>query len=66
MDHSKKPEKENPKKAANLLSQLFLTWTIPVMWKGAKSGLTQDDLTKCLERDQSEPLGDQLEEWVFY
>lgn len=62
MDHSKKPEKENPKKKSNPLSQLFFTWTIPLLCKGAKKGLNQDDLTKCMEKDRSEELGDRLEE----
>lgn len=62
MDHSKKPESENPKARANPLSQLFFTWTIPLLCKGSKKGLNQEDVTKCLEKDRSEHLGDRLEE----
>lgn len=62
MDHSKKPETENPKERSNPLSQLFFIWAIPLLRKGAKKGLNQEDVTKCLEKDRSEQLGDKLEE----
>lgn len=61
MDFSKKPEHENPRKSANLISRLFLLWTAPLLWKGMKNGLTTEDLTKCLQRDKSNALGDNLE-----
>lgn len=62
MDHSKKPETVNPRAKSNPFSQLFFTWTIPLLSKGAKKGLNQEDLTKCLDKDRSEQLGDRLEE----
>lgn len=61
MDFSKKPERENPRKKANLISQLFFVWIIPLLWKGMKNGLTKKDLTKCLKKDRSDTLGDDLE-----
>lgn len=62
MDSSRKPEKSNPRNNANILSQLTFIWSIPLMYKGSKSGLHTDDLTKCLNQDRSEDLGDRLEE----
>lgn len=31
MDYSKKPERKNPRKGANGLSQLFFAWVMPTM-----------------------------------
>lgn len=61
MDFSKKPERENPRKGANLISRLFFLWITPMLWKGMKNGLTTKDLTKCLQKDRSDTLGDDLE-----
>lgn len=61
MDFSKKPGRENPRKGANFLSQLFIFWTVPLVWRGMKNGLTTKDLTKCLQEDRSDSLGDDLE-----
>nr|XP_013101686.1 unnamed protein product [Stomoxys calcitrans]XP_013101693.1 unnamed protein product [Stomoxys calcitrans]XP_013101700.1 unnamed protein product [Stomoxys calcitrans] len=61
MDSTKKPQKENPRRLANLLSQLIFGWSIPLLYKGCRQGLTNEDLTKCLSEDCSEELGDQLE-----
>lgn len=70
MDFSKKPERENPRKGANPLSQLFFFWIVPVFWKGTRKGLNTDDLTHCLRIDESEVLGDELERYervfLFY
>lgn len=63
MDFSKKPERENPRKGANPLSQLFFLWIVPVFWKGTRKGLNTDDLTHCLRKDESEVLGDELERY---
>lgn len=65
MDSSKKPERENPRKGANPISQLFILWIAPLFWKGMKNGLTTDDLTKCLKKDRSDMLGDDLERYVY-
>lgn len=61
MDYSKKPEKKNPKKGANFISQLLFLWFIPILWKGKNKGLNTDDVTVCLKQDQSKDLGDKLE-----
>lgn len=61
MDHSKKPQKEHPNKNANILSQLFFGWIMPILYKGSRFGLTTEDLTKSLECDDSEDLGNRLE-----
>lgn len=64
MDSSKKPEKENPRTGASIFSQLFFTWTIPVLFQASRRGLSQEDLTECLKKDHSDKLGDKLEqEW---
>jgi ATP-binding cassette, subfamily C (CFTR/MRP), member 4 len=61
MDSSKKPEQPNPRQNANPLSQLLFGWIIPLLFKGTRKGLHTDDLTKNLEKDNSELLGDKLE-----
>lgn len=61
MDNSKKPEKENPKKGANPLSKLIFCWILPLLCYGTRRGLNTDNLTKCLEKDESEMLGNKLE-----
>lgn len=65
MENSKKPDKKNPRNGANIISQLFFLWFIPILWKGAKSGLNANDLTMCLEKDLSQDLGDKLERYVI-
>ncbi|XP_001843089.2 probable multidrug resistance-associated protein lethal(2)03659 [Culex quinquefasciatus] len=62
MDHSRKPDKKNPRKGAFVLSQLLFGWLLPVFFKGCRRGLDKDDLTKCLKKDKSEDLGDRLEQ----
>lgn len=61
MDFGKKPKHENPRNGANPISRLFCLWITPLLWKGMKNGLTSDDLCKCLQKDKSEVLGDDLE-----
>ncbi|XP_037896202.1 multidrug resistance-associated protein 4 [Glossina fuscipes] len=61
MDSSEKPKKENPRQFAHILSQLTFGWSIPLLYRGSRQGLTADDLTKCLPEDLSQDLGDKLE-----
>ena len=62
MDNTKKPEGENPGSRANPLSRLFILWIVPLLFRGHKdSGLTADDLCKCIDEDVSEDLGDKLQ-----
>lgn len=63
MDFSRKPERKNPRSGANPLSVLFFLWMAPVFWRGSRKGLNTDDLTKCLKKDDSEVLGDELERY---
>ncbi|XP_017848989.2 multidrug resistance-associated protein 4 [Drosophila busckii] len=64
MDSSAKPERKNPRARANLLSQLLFAWSLPLLYKGSRHGLTTEDLTECIADDHSEELGDRLEdEW---
>lgn len=61
MDFTKKPQQESLDKDANPISRLFLLWMAPFVWKGMKNGLATNDLTKCMTKDRSDVLGDELE-----
>lgn len=61
MDFSEKPIRENPRTKANLLSQLLFAWIFPLFWEGARHGLNKNDLRKCLLKDKSKLLGDELQ-----
>lgn len=52
---------EHPKKSANFLSQLLFLWIVPTLYKGSRNGLDKEAITKCLDEDRSEILGDKLE-----
>lgn len=60
------PTKPNPRQNANILSQLIFAWIIPLLYKGSKQGLKEDDLPKCLSDDESKLLGDKLERYLKY
>lgn len=62
MDFSQKPQQENPRKGVNPISQLLFIWIAPIFWKGATKGLNREDLRKCLKKDISKSLGDELEQ----
>lgn len=55
------PKQVNPRQKANIFSQLLFAWIIPLLYKGSREGLKEDDLPKCLEDDDSKQLGDNLE-----
>lgn len=61
MDSSKKPDLENPRKNANILSRILLVWIFPTLFKGSRQGLNTEDLTQCLISDNSELLGNILD-----
>lgn len=61
MDYSEKPSNKNPRSSRNPLSQFLLLWIVPFLFRGTTKGLNADDLTKCMKKDHSETLGDQLE-----
>lgn len=65
MDFSKKPEKENPRSGANIISQLLFLWVIPVLRNG-RNGIKTDELTQHLVKDNSNALGDQLERYYLF
>ena len=48
MDSSRKPEKTNPRRYANVVSHLLFVWAMPLLYRGSKYGLHTEDLTKCL------------------
>lgn len=61
MDSSRKPELRNPRQGVAAWSQLLFGWVVPVLWHGCRNGISTDQLTQCMPRDDSAMLGDQLE-----
>lgn len=62
MDTSRRKLPENPREKAGLLSILLFYWTIPLFKKGYGKILQLDDIFKPLKSDQSELLGNRLDE----
>jgi len=55
----------NPFSKANPISKAFYLWVWPLLLKGRKKNLQQEDLFRVLEEDESTSLGDKLEkEWL--
>ncbi|KAH8359394.1 hypothetical protein KR093_006509 [Drosophila rubida] len=55
---------ENPRERSNPISELMLCFVFPVLLKGRKKTLEQQDLYKPLKEHKSESLGDRLcAEW---
>ena len=52
----------NPRKEGSILSILFYLWVNPLLSKGYKKELEQNDLYQVLDEDCSNFLGDKLEE----
>ncbi|XP_060647055.1 ATP-binding cassette sub-family C member 4-like [Drosophila nasuta] len=64
MDSSQKPHRKNPCEQASFLSYFIFGWAVPFLYHGSRHGLTTDDITLCQKADQSEQLGNRLEqEW---
>lgn len=61
MESTRRKMLPNPRESANILSQLFLTWTIPLFVKGYKKELEMEDVYQPLNEDRSDSLGDRLE-----
>ncbi|KAK2463720.1 hypothetical protein APHAL10511_004471 [Amanita phalloides] len=59
---SGKVQVENPLLTANLYSKLSFSWLTPLMQKGVAQFLTEDDLPPLKPSDESERLGQHLEE----
>lgn len=52
----------NPHESANWFSKIFFTWTVPFFKKGYHKVLQLDDIFQPKACDQSESLGDRLEQ----
>lgn len=67
MESSQQKFPPNPRDGTNFLSRIFFTWTIPLFAKGYKKVLQMEDMYRPLKCDNSDLLGDRLEEYVeFY
>lgn len=53
--------KESPLAYANIYSRWFFAWITPLMKKGVKKFITEDDLDELLQSDTSAELGRKLE-----
>lgn len=62
MESIQRKQPLNPCDNANILSKIFLTWTLPFFKKGYKKVLQIDDIFQPLINDRSDTLGDRLEE----
>lgn len=63
MDTGKRHFEPNPRESANILSQLFYWWTIPLFKKGYAKELNVEDVFQPLDTDRSNALGDRLERY---
>lgn len=50
MDYTEKPVKKNPRKGANLLSQLLFFWLVPVMFRVSYSSSSRSLFVCCSSR----------------
>jgi hypothetical protein len=63
MESGKTPAR-HPQDEANFVSRLFLWWITPLLWKGWRHPLQQDDLHPVRDEDQSCKLTEHLgEKW---
>lgn len=62
MDTTKKHTNPNPRATANPISILVFWWIKGLFWKGSGTDLDVEDLYNILPSDESEKLGDELEE----
>ena len=58
---NKQPCSFNPRKDATIFSILFFNWVNPLLYKGYKKDLEQQDLYTPLYEDRSDVLGDKLQ-----
>lgn len=61
MDTGKKRDNPNPREHANPISVLFFLWTVGLFRKGYRENLVEEDLYNPLKTDESEYLGNKLE-----
>jgi len=60
-DDSPASVEEHPTIRANIYSKWSFTWLTPLLNKGAKAFITEDDLPSLAPNEESEKLGDRLE-----
>lgn len=48
----------------NFSITFFFLWIVPLFWCGVQNGLSTENLTKCLDEDESNIFGDELEKLV--
>ncbi|XP_043965411.1 ATP-binding cassette sub-family C member 4-like isoform X2 [Gambusia affinis] len=61
MENPEKGGRRNPLATANLFSKLFLCWLTPLMHRGHKQRLNENDMYGVLPEDRSENLGEDLQ-----
>ena len=54
--------RRHPQEEASFVSRIMLWWIIPLLWKGWRHPLQQDDLHPVRDKDQSCKLTKRLEE----
>ena len=59
---SKKKTLLHPEEEANFVSKVMLLWITPLLWKGWRRPLQQEDLHPVRDKDQSCKLTERLEE----
>ncbi|KAL1500932.1 hypothetical protein ABEB36_006349 [Hypothenemus hampei] len=57
-----KNRSEHPRSKANVISNLFFCWGLPIFHKGWTKEFNEDDLYRPLKEHESHKLGDRLEE----
>uniref|UniRef100_A0A3B5MHN7 Uncharacterized protein n=1 Tax=Xiphophorus couchianus TaxID=32473 RepID=A0A3B5MHN7_9TELE len=61
MENPEKGGRRNPLATASLFSKLFLCWLTPLMRRGRKQRLNENDMYDVLPEDRSENLGEDLQ-----
>ncbi|XP_032412503.1 multidrug resistance-associated protein 4-like isoform X1 [Xiphophorus hellerii] len=61
MENPEKGGRRNPLATASLFSKLFLCWLTPLMRRGHKQRLNENDMYDVLPEDRSENLGEDLQ-----
>ncbi|KAM4711153.1 ATP-binding cassette sub-family C member 4-like isoform 1-T1 [Anableps anableps] len=61
MEITEKGFTSNPLATANLFSRLFLCWLTPLLHRGHKQRLNENDMYRVLPEDRSERLGEDLQ-----
>ncbi|PWA31974.1 hypothetical protein CCH79_00018855, partial [Gambusia affinis] len=64
MENPEKGGRRNPLATANLFSKLFLCWLTPLMHRGHKQRLNENDMYGVLPEDRSENLGEDLQRYA--